>query len=41
LREAGHPDIDAATRVLVAGLLSELQQIRAALHGMREGDSRT
>jgi hypothetical protein len=25
--------------VLVAGLLSELQQIRAALQGMRDGDS--
>ncbi len=39
LREATHPDIDAGTRVLVIGLLSELQQIRTALDGMREGDS--
>jgi hypothetical protein len=38
LREAAHPDIDADTRVLVVGLLSELQQIRIALEGMREGD---
>jgi len=39
-REAAHPDIDAGTRVLVAGLLSELQQIRVALQGMRDGESR-
>lgn len=38
LREAAHPDIDADTRVLVAGLLSELQQIRAALQSMGDGD---
>src|SRR6266550_2017400 len=31
LRETGHPDIDVGTRLLVTGLLSELQQIRAAL----------
>ncbi len=39
LREAAHPDIDADTRVLVIGLLSELQQIRTALDGMRDGES--
>jgi hypothetical protein len=40
LRETGHPDIDVGTRLLVTGLLSELQQIRAALQSMRDGDSR-
>jgi hypothetical protein len=40
LRETAHPDIDFGTRVLAAGLLSELQQIRGALQGMRDGDSR-
>jgi uncharacterized membrane protein YccC len=39
LREAAHPDIGAGTRVLVVGLLSELQQIHAALQGMRDDDS--
>ena len=40
MREATHPDVDAGTRTLLAGLLSELQQIRAALMAMRDGDSR-
>ena len=39
MREATHPDVDAGTRALLAGLLSELQQIRAALLAMRDGDS--
>ena len=39
-REAAHPDLDAGARALLAGLLSELQQIRAALVAMRESDSR-
>jgi len=39
-REAAHPDIDTGTRVPMAGLLSELQQICAALQGMRADDSR-
>ena len=38
-REAAHTDIDVGTRVLAVGLLSELQQIRAALQGMRDSDS--
>ncbi len=40
MREAAHPDLDASARALLAGLLSELQQIRAALVAMRDGDSR-
>ena len=40
MREAAHPDLDAGARALLAGLLSELQQIRAALLAMRESDSR-
>ena len=40
MREAAHPDLDAGARALLAGLLSELQQIRAALVAMRDSDSR-
>ena len=40
MREATHPDVDAGARALLAGLLSELQQIRAALLAMRDSDSR-
>jgi uncharacterized membrane protein YccC len=40
MREAAHPDIDAGARALLAGVLSELQQIRASLGAMRDGDSR-
>ena len=40
VREAAHPDLDAGARALLAGLLSELQQIRAALVAMRASDSR-
>ena len=39
-REAAHPDLDAGARALLAGLLSELQQIRAALVAMRDSDDR-
>jgi hypothetical protein len=39
LREGAHPDVDAAMRALLAGLLSELRQIRAALRGMRDDPS--
>jgi hypothetical protein len=39
MREAIHPDVDAGTRTLLAGLLSELQQIRVVLLAMRDGDS--
>ena len=39
MREAAHPDVDSDTRTLLAALLGELQQIRAALLAMREGDS--
>ena len=38
MREATHPDVDAGTRTLLAGLLSELQQIRVVLLAMRDGD---
>jgi uncharacterized membrane protein YgaE (UPF0421/DUF939 family) len=40
MREAAHPDLDAGARALLAGLLSELQQIRAALVAMRDSDGR-
>ena len=40
MREAAHPDVDAGARTLLAGLLSELQQIRAALLAMRDSDGR-
>ena len=39
LRESAHPDVDAVIRALLAGLLSELQQIRAALRAMRDSPS--
>ena len=38
MREATHPDLDAGARALLAGLLTELQQIRAALMAMRTSD---
>jgi uncharacterized membrane protein YccC len=40
MREATHPDLDAGARALLAGVLRELQQIRAALVAMRDGASR-
>jgi uncharacterized membrane protein YccC len=40
MREAAHPDLDAGARALLAGLLSELQQIRTALVAMRDSDGR-
>ena len=40
MREAVHPDLDAGARALLAGLLSELQQIRTALVAMRDSDGR-
>jgi uncharacterized membrane protein YccC len=38
-REAEHPDVNPDTRALLAALLGELQQIRAALQAMRDSDS--
>jgi uncharacterized membrane protein YccC len=40
MREAAHPGLDAGARALLAGLLSELQQIRTALVAMRDSDGR-
>ena len=40
MREATHPDVDVGTRTLLAGLLSELQQIRVVLLAMRDSDGR-
>jgi len=40
VREATHPEVDTGARALLAGLLSELQQIRAALVAMRASESR-
>ena len=40
MREAVHPDLGAGARALLAGLLSELQQIHSALVAMRDSDSR-
>ena len=39
-REGAHSDVDAAMRALLAGLLSELQQIRAALRAMRDDQAK-
>ena len=41
VREAAHPDVDSDKRALLSALLGELQQIRAALRAMREGDTQT
>ena len=40
IREATHPDVDDGARTLLAGLLSELRQIRAALLAMRDSEGR-
>ena len=40
LREATDANVDPAVRAPLAGLLSELQQIRAALQAVRDDNSR-
>ena len=40
-REAAHQDVDTASRALLAGLLSELQQIRTALRAMHDDRQRS
>ena len=40
MREAAHPDLEAGARALLAGLLSEVRQIRTALVAMHDSDGR-